>query len=41
MFFEPAYTSVSRVLASDSYRQLVSLNETAHLGRLVLPSTAR
>lgn len=41
MFFEPAYTSVNRVLASDGYRQLVSLNETAHLGRLVLPSTAR
>ncbi len=40
MFFEPAYTSVSRVLASETHRQLVSLNETPHLGRLVLPATA-
>lgn len=40
MFFEPAYTSVSRVLVSETHRQLVSLNETAHLGRLVLPATA-
>ncbi|HEX2575374.1 MAG TPA: histidine phosphatase family protein [Aquihabitans sp.] len=40
MFFEPAYTSVSRVLHHDTHRQLVSLNETPHLGRLVLPATA-
>jgi broad specificity phosphatase PhoE len=32
MFFEPAYTSVSRVVASRSgARQLVSVNETGHL----------
>ncbi len=32
LFFEPAYTSVSRVLASRSgVRQLVSANETPHL----------
>lgn len=41
MFFEPAYTSVSRVVHRSSHRQLVSLNETPHLGRLVLPATAR
>lgn len=40
MFFEPAYTSVSRVIQSDGRRQLVSLNETPHLGRLIVPSTA-
>ncbi|CAN5676140.1 histidine phosphatase family protein [soil metagenome] len=40
MFFEPAYTSVSRVISSSTHRQLVSLNETPHLGRLVVPSTA-
>lgn len=40
MFFEPAYTSVSRVLFQPTHRQLVSLNETPHLGRLVLPATA-
>lgn len=38
-FFEPAYTSVSRVLWRDGgHRQLVSVNETPHLGRLVQPS---
>jgi probable phosphoglycerate mutase len=32
MFFEPAYTSISRVLAGRSgHRQLRSVNETAHL----------
>jgi 2,3-bisphosphoglycerate-dependent phosphoglycerate mutase len=40
MFFEPAYTSVSRVLLGAGHRQLVSVNETPHLGRLVLPATA-
>lgn len=40
MFFEPAYTSVSRVLISETHHQLVSLNETPHLGRLVVPATA-
>ena len=40
MFFEPAYTSVSRVLFQPTHRQLVSLNETPHLGRLVVPATA-
>lgn len=40
VFFEPAYTSVSRVIHHGSYRQLVSVNETPHLGRLVRPATA-
>lgn len=40
VFFEPAYTSVSRVIHNGSYRQLVSLNEAPHLGRLVRPATA-
>ncbi|QXC62080.1 histidine phosphatase family protein [Aquihabitans sp. G128] len=40
MFFEPAYTSVSRVISGATHRQLVSLNETPHLGRLVVPATA-
>lgn len=32
LFFEPAYTSISRVLASGAgHRTLVSVNETAHL----------
>ena len=32
LFFEPVYTSVSRVLASSrGHRQLVSVNDTAHL----------
>jgi probable phosphoglycerate mutase len=35
MFFEPYYTSVSRVMAARSGpRQLVSLNETGHLGNV-------
>lgn len=41
MFFEPAYTSVSRVIAEPSHRLLVSVNESSHLGRLVVPATAR
>ncbi len=40
MFFEPAYTSVTRVIHHGSYRQLVTLNEAPHLGRLVRPATA-
>jgi len=40
IFFEPAYTSVSRVISGSLHKQLVSLNETPHLGRLVVPSTA-
>ncbi len=32
LFFEPAYTSISRVLVSrDGARSLLSLNETGHL----------
>jgi probable phosphoglycerate mutase len=32
LWFEPAYTSISRVAASrDGHRTIVSLNETAHL----------
>lgn len=39
MFFEPAYTSVSRVLWRDGgHRQLVSINEAPHLGRLTQPA---
>ena len=38
IFFEPAYTSVSRVLVSGEHTQVVSLNETAHLPGLVLPT---
>lgn len=41
LFFEPAYTGVSRVVAGTGRAQLVSVNETPHLGRLVVPSTAR
>lgn len=40
IFFEPAYTSVSRVISGDVHRQLVSLNEAPHLGALVIPATA-
>ena len=40
LFFEPAYTSVSRVLARPGRRQVVSINEAPHLGHLVLPSVA-
>jgi 2,3-bisphosphoglycerate-dependent phosphoglycerate mutase len=37
MWFEPAYTSVSRALAGD-HKQLVSVNETPHLATLPLPT---
>lgn len=40
MFFEPAYTSVSRVISGAGHRQLVSLNEAPHLDTLVVPSTS-
>jgi probable phosphoglycerate mutase len=37
MFFEPAYTSINRVLAARSgQRQIRSVNETAHLRGLLL-----
>lgn len=39
MWFEPAYTSVSRALSGPTHKQLVSLNETPHLPDLVLPAT--
>lgn len=39
MWFEPAYTSVSRAMAGGSHKQLVSLNETPHLPNLVMPAT--
>ena len=39
MWFEPAYTSVSRAMAGGSHKQLVSLNETPHLPDLVIPAT--
>ena len=39
MFFEPAYTSVSRILwRKGGHRQLVSLNEAPHLDEPPLPS---
>lgn len=37
MWFEPAYTSVSRALAG-RHKQLVSVNETPHLATLPLPT---
>ena len=40
MFFEPAYTSVSRVLVGGTHKQLQSLNETPHLPDLPVPATA-
>lgn len=40
MFFEPAYTSVSRVLSGRSHQQVVSINEAPHLPTLPLPATA-
>ncbi|MCU1455278.1 MAG: hypothetical protein JWN46_3424 [Acidimicrobiales bacterium] len=40
LFFEPAYTSISRVLAGDGRRQFVSANETPHLRRPALPSAS-
>lgn len=39
MWFEPAYTSVSRAMAGGTHKQLVSLNETPHLPNLVVPAT--
>jgi probable phosphoglycerate mutase len=39
MWFEPAYTSVSRALVGTDYPQIVSINETPHLPELVLPAT--
>ena len=39
MWFEPAYTSVSRAMAGGSHKQLVSLNETPHLPNLIVPAT--
>lgn len=39
MWFEPAYTSVSRAMAGGSHKQLVSLNETPHLPTLIVPAT--
>ena len=38
MFFEPAYTSVSRVIWRDGHRQLVSVNEVPHLAELPQPA---
>jgi hypothetical protein len=36
MFFEPAYTSISRVLASSTgQRQVKSINEHAHVRDLI------
>ena len=36
MFFEPAYTSISRVLASsDGHRQVKSINEHAHVRSMI------
>lgn len=40
MFFEPAYTSVSRVLSGDTHKQVVSVNECPHLPVLPTPATA-
>jgi probable phosphoglycerate mutase len=40
MFFEPAYTSVSRLLSGATHKQVVSINEAPHLPELVLPATA-
>jgi probable phosphoglycerate mutase len=41
MFFEPIYTSVSRVSVRGTHRTMVSINETPHLGEPTVPSTAR
>ena len=38
MFFEPAYTSVSRALTTNDATQVVSLNETPHLPELIVPA---
>lgn len=40
MWFEPAYTSVSRASAGGTHKQLISLNETPHLPHLPVPATA-
>ena len=40
IFFEPAYTSVSRVLSGSTHKQVVSINEAPHLPTLVVPATA-
>jgi probable phosphoglycerate mutase len=40
IFFEPAYTSVSRVHVGRTHTQVVSINEAPHLGVLVTPATA-
>ncbi len=40
MFFEPAYTSVSRVLSGSTHKQMVSINEAPHLAALPMPATA-
>ncbi|WP_426572974.1 histidine phosphatase family protein [Aquihabitans sp. McL0605] len=38
MWFEPAYTSVSRAVAVGSHKQVVSLNESPHLPNLPVPT---
>jgi len=38
VFFEPAYTSVSRVIATGEHRQMVSINEAPHLEYLAQPA---
>lgn len=40
IFFEPAYTSVSRAFVRGHHRQVISLNETPHLPDLPWPATA-
>lgn len=41
MFFEPRYTSVSRVSVRKGRRTMVSINEAPHLGEPTVPATAR
>lgn len=38
MWFEPAYTSVSRAMVGPGHKQIVSLNETPHLPELLVPT---
>jgi probable phosphoglycerate mutase len=38
IWFEPAYTSVSRALVKDGFKQVVSVNEAPHLPDLTLPA---
>ena len=38
MWFEPAYTSVSRALVDGDYKQIISVNEAPHLPSLVVPT---